>query len=180
MSDLGELIDLLREAHEQQRTVFKDAPTLYSRAADALERFQNLDSEAATHVESVIVMRTHFTGEPPYVGWKGLGLALNEALDERDRALSRYRWVPVSERLPEAGELVMVYSPPTKDSWPDEMNVGFDCIDPDVDDPGPYAWLNHNNHYEHYCAVACEGMTGPREQAPYTHWMPLPPAPESD
>jgi hypothetical protein len=129
MSDLDELIDLLREAHEQQRTAFKDAPTLYSRAADALERF---------------------------------------------------RWVPVSERLPEAGELVMVYSPPTKDSWPDEMNVGFDCIDPDVDDPGPYAWLNHNNHYEHYCAVACEGMTGPREQAPYTHWMPLPPAPEPD
>ena len=48
---------------------------------DALRK---LDSEAATHVESVIVMRTGFTGDPPYVGWKGLGLALTEALDERD------------------------------------------------------------------------------------------------
>ena len=44
-----------------------------------------LDREAAEYVEFVICMRTHFTGDPPYVGWKGLGLALDEALDERDR-----------------------------------------------------------------------------------------------
>lgn len=49
------------------------------------ERLRRLDAQAATHVETVICMRTHFTGEPPYVGWKGLGLALREALDERDR-----------------------------------------------------------------------------------------------
>lgn len=45
---------------------------------------KRLDTEAANHVESVICMRTHFSGDPPYVGWKGLGLALNEALNERD------------------------------------------------------------------------------------------------
>lgn len=45
--------------------------------------------EAAHHVESVICMRTRFTGDPPYVGWKGLGLALTEALDERDRLRKR-------------------------------------------------------------------------------------------
>ena len=49
-----------------------------------LDIFMRLDREAATHVESVIVMRTGFTGESLYVGWKGLGLALTEALDERD------------------------------------------------------------------------------------------------
>ena len=49
------------------------------------ERLRRLDAQAATYVETVICMRTHFTGEPPYVGWKGLGLALREALDERDR-----------------------------------------------------------------------------------------------
>jgi hypothetical protein len=49
-----------------------------------VEKYQQLDREAATYVESVICMRTGFTGDPPYVGWKGLGLALNEALDERD------------------------------------------------------------------------------------------------
>ena len=52
------------------------------------ERLRELDREAATHVESVIAMRTTFSGEPPYVGWKGLGVALTEALDERDRLKS--------------------------------------------------------------------------------------------
>lgn len=54
------------------------------RAADRFETYHRMDCEAATHVESVIVMRTHFTGDPPYVGWEGLGLALREALNERD------------------------------------------------------------------------------------------------
>lgn len=44
---------------------------LRSRIAELEQR----DREAAT-VESVICMRTHFTGDPPYVGWKGLRLAL--------------------------------------------------------------------------------------------------------
>jgi hypothetical protein len=46
--------------------------------------FFALENQASQHVEGAIAMRTGFTGEPPYVGWKGLGLALNEALDERD------------------------------------------------------------------------------------------------
>lgn len=53
-------------------------------AADEIDRLRQRDTEAAEHVESVICMRTHFTGEEPYVGWKGLGIALREALDERD------------------------------------------------------------------------------------------------
>jgi len=59
-----------------------------------IERLERRDREAATYVEAPIVMRTRFTGEPPYVGWKGLGLALQEALDERDtyrKALEFYR-----------------------------------------------------------------------------------------
>lgn len=42
--------------------------------------------EAQEYVELPIVMRTHFTGDEPYVGWKGLGRALEEVLDERDAA----------------------------------------------------------------------------------------------
>lgn len=53
------------------------------------EKAEALDRAAAKHVESVICMRTGFTGEEPYVGWKGLGLALNEALDKRDAALAQ-------------------------------------------------------------------------------------------
>lgn len=47
-----------------------------------LEKYKRLDREAATHVETVICMRSkHFTGEPPYVGWSGLGLALRQDYD---------------------------------------------------------------------------------------------------
>jgi hypothetical protein len=42
---------------------------------------EKLDREAATHVESLICLRTDFTGNPPHVGWKGLGLALRQRLD---------------------------------------------------------------------------------------------------
>lgn len=61
-----------------------NATALMRHAAERIERLAKMDREAAEHVESVICMRTGFTGDPPYVGWKGLGLALREALDERD------------------------------------------------------------------------------------------------
>lgn len=57
----------------------------YDETVAMLTTYRTLDREAATHVELPIVMRTEFTGEDPYVGWEGLGLALNEALDERDQ-----------------------------------------------------------------------------------------------
>lgn len=49
-----------------------------------LQQLRRLDAEAAEYVESVICMRTHFTGQPPYVGWKGLGLALREYMDRME------------------------------------------------------------------------------------------------
>ena len=53
------------------------------------DNWRSLETEAAKYVEVPIIMRTHFSGEPPYVGWEGLGLALNEALDERDALRAR-------------------------------------------------------------------------------------------
>lgn len=50
---------------------------------------QRLDAQAAEYVETPIIMRTSFTGEQPYVGWKGLGLAMEQALDERDALKTR-------------------------------------------------------------------------------------------
>jgi hypothetical protein len=44
---------------------------------------RSMDREAATHVETVICMRTDFDGDKE-TGWKGLGAALSRALDERD------------------------------------------------------------------------------------------------
>ena len=51
---------------------------------ERIEELEDLDRQAASYVESVIALRTHFTGDPPYVGWEGLGLALNETLDILD------------------------------------------------------------------------------------------------
>ena len=51
-----------------------------------VEKWKQLDREAATYVESVICLKSNrFTGNPPYVGWKGLGLALKEDYDELAR-----------------------------------------------------------------------------------------------
>jgi len=52
-------------------------------ANEKIEQMNAIDREAAEHVESVICMRSaHFTGEDPYVGWKGLGLALTQDYDD--------------------------------------------------------------------------------------------------
>jgi hypothetical protein len=61
-------------------------------------RFFTLDCQAASHVESVICMRSaHFTGHPPYTGWKGLGKALGEDYDDR---------AALKEKLNEAEQII--------------------------------------------------------------------------
>jgi hypothetical protein len=88
-------------------------------------------------------------------------------------------WISVEDRLPEVGLLVLVYTPSTKHDYTDSVNIGFDCIDQDDDDAS--SWLNHNEHYEHFCCVSKpEGSIGPSVDAPYTHWMPLPQPPSSN
>ena len=82
-------------------------------------------------------------------------------------------WQPI-ETAP-TGQLVIVYSPPTIHDWPDSIRIDFDFIDPEDGE----TWVHHSEHYEHFCVVACDGMTGPSEKAPYTHWIPLPKPPEA-
>ncbi|WP_341232423.1 DUF551 domain-containing protein [uncultured Methylophaga sp.] len=99
---------------------------------------------------------------------------INECTDEKQLC----EWVSVEDRLPPYGEPVLVYSPPTEESWPGEVNIEFDVMDEDYE-----YWLNHSEHYEHFCCVAKPGpesdisMVGPSEKAPYTHWMPIPKPP---
>lgn len=45
------------------------------------DKVRRLEAEAATYVEELVVLRTPFTGEPPYVGWKGIGLAIRELIE---------------------------------------------------------------------------------------------------
>jgi hypothetical protein len=52
--------------------------------AEQVKRLRREQGQVSQYVEGTIAMRTKFDGNPPYVGWKGLGLALEESLDERD------------------------------------------------------------------------------------------------
>lgn len=55
--------------------------------AEAKHRVEQLEHsyrEAQNYCEGPIALRTKFDGNPPYVGWKGLGLAMEQAFDERD------------------------------------------------------------------------------------------------
>jgi hypothetical protein len=85
-------------------------------------------------------------------------------------------WISVDERLPEIGEAALVYTPPQPEDWPDTVRIGIDHISPDYE-----YWNDHAESYEHWCCVGKpEGSVGPKEKAPYTHWMPIPtpPAPQ--
>lgn len=81
--------DLIKNLRSQAQLLTMPERGLMLAAADRLEILARLDREAATHVESVIVMRTGFTGQPPYVGWEGLGRTLSEALDHRDQLIEQ-------------------------------------------------------------------------------------------
>lgn len=93
---------------------------------------------------------------------------------ERIRELeNERRWIPVAEALPEAGKLVMVWSPFDEHGC---GGYGFDMIDENCDDGT--TWQEHNSSYEHYVAVSGQVATiGPSETARYTHWQPLPEPP---
>jgi len=74
---------LLAEASDEH-DIHGQAAAMLTTLYNEREQFRKLEAQAAHHVEVPIIGRTHFTGEPPYVGWKGLGLALTETLDELD------------------------------------------------------------------------------------------------
>lgn len=94
-----------------------------SSARTEIERLRKLDAEAATHVESLIVMRTHFTGEGQHVGWRGLGLALKEHLDAKDAEIERLR-----EALTPFAKEAFRYEPPEGDddmkAWDSQFSIG--------------------------------------------------------
>lgn len=85
----------------------------------------------------------------------------------RQRPKAGHGWIPVGERLPEDGVLVMVYTPRDCNGEP-----RFD-----YDARGDGEWIDHSNSHEHFLACKSGGDTGPSADAPYTHWMPLPDPP---
>lgn len=123
--------------------------------AESLATLERPDREAATYVESVIVMRTDFTGEPPYTGWKGLGLALNEALDERDRLRAVAVWRPMSE-APRDGTRVLGWGP----------NIGPIVVEyTGATEEPEFIWAS---------------IEGVYHADLFTHWAPLPTPPATE
>lgn len=109
--------------------------------------------------------------------------SLKERLDSANAAFVHMRqqldgWVKISERLPDPGVSVLVYTPPQPNDWPDDIRIHFDAIDPDGDGT---SWVDHTEHYDHFMSVGGHGccgpdvvVTGPGPTAPYTHWMHRP------
>lgn len=100
--------------------------------------------------------------------------ALREYVLGLERALGD-GWVAVADRLPDDGVLVMVYAPDTGDG---------EIMDFDGCEEG--RWVGHDNRREHFLIVGGADAagpdcicTGPAEEAPYTHWRPLPPPPDA-
>ena len=104
---------------EERRMMASELIAARIRIAD----LEKLDREAATCVESVICMRTGFTGEPPYVGWRGLGLALTEALDERDRLRAAGPVIPPLFAIDPDGTVAHIPEGPVMPETPSEAVV---------------------------------------------------------
>jgi len=69
---------------------------------------------------------------------------------------------------------------------PDDTLVVVGWLDPeDAEHPERHdfdykedgCWVRHADSYEHYCMVAPPESEGPKETAPYTHWMEVPEIP---
>ena len=76
-------------------------------------------------------------------------------------------WQPI-ETAPD-GELVVV-------GWLD-ADDHLERRDFDYKEDG--GWAKHGDLYQEFCSVSPPGSRGPREQAPYTHWLAVPPIPEA-
>lgn len=84
-SEPDDLIATLYEGSEDANArLIAMAPDLAKRVLELEAR----DREAATHIETRIAMRTHFTGDPPYVGWSGLGVAMVEKFDKDEARIA--------------------------------------------------------------------------------------------
>lgn len=167
----AERIRLLERELEAARQVGKHLFTAVAESS-AKQPAQSIDTPEFVKLEAAYVKALYEYPDAPSMKRADALTAARRALiayiDGRIACTASDAWISVADHLPEAGELVLVYSPPTKYDHLGEVNITFDCIDPDADDP---SWLNHNEHYEHFCCVAKpEGSVGPSEHAPYTHW----------
>lgn len=134
---------------------------------------QQVNEPSHWEYESILGSKVIVFGKDKPEGLTGRALLTLTPLYKRPQPKG---WQPI-ETAPK-DEIVQVYTPPQPEDWPDAVRITFDYISSDIGDD---YWYYHGEHFEHFCCVAKpEGSTGPSEKAPYTHWMPMPPAPESN
>lgn len=165
-------IEMLRQENRNLRRQIEGTPSTGSIAGDA----EYLDC-----ITDLVCATEELSHTRP-AAWLALCNRIDTRTDtliaaaQADGAGKRDGWVSVDDRLPGIDQLLLVFTPSPDPLHPEDYNIGFDCIDQNDDEHA--SWLNHNEHYEHYCCVAKgENCTGPSEKAPYTHWMALPTAP---
>ncbi len=85
----GETLERQRAELEQNREDWNALRAENAKLRERAEKFRTLEAQAAEHVEVQLLNRTDFDPDGEIVGWPGLGLALNRALDERDKLRER-------------------------------------------------------------------------------------------
>lgn len=174
-----EAVEQLRKYGDQEVATYIDELAARLAAVEEIHRMQLAAiSAAATANTEESAKETAIGRDNPYwtPAYGDVFYAVSREVKERERATlaesalraarNAARWIPVSERLPDNSDTVIC-------RWMDDDGERL-CLDNFIDG----GWQEHENSYEHFTSCAPAGSTGPSEQSPYTHWMPLPAAPD--
>ena len=97
--------------------------------------------------------------------------AIEQAVLAKVQPVPAGTWISVKDRLPDTSDTVIVYTPPQPDDYPDSMRIDFDRYEDGT-------WSSHADQYDHYIMIGGPDLgPGPGQDAPYTHWMPMPKRP---
>lgn len=163
--------DLLRElAATELRRLHAENETLRTLAERLKQEAQIHAQEGRTAnatIADIYQCVSGATGEPG--NWHGAEpvrrrIAELEALASQAQQVGAAPQWQTIDTAPE-GRLAVVFWMDKEDSENPERH-DFDFLEDGV-------WQKHDEHYQHFCAVAPPGTHGPKESAPYTHWMPL-------
>ncbi len=141
-----------------ERSTIMDACQSISRSADALKNCHTVDGDWGDDSDA----KAFYDAEMQLLERLVALLAAHPGQPE-PRAEVTDGWQPIETA--QEGQLVVVgWLDPTDPEHPERHN--FDWLEDGV-------WQQHFADYEHFTTCAPAGSTGPSEEAPYTHWMPI-------
>jgi len=174
---MDDIVNRLREAHpisaqyaNGSRILLDAADRIAELEASLSDRWENLnvlDGEIDALRERIAELLEQDAAKDDSM------LVMEHRISELEAQLAAAGWVSVKDRLPADNDLVLVHP------LGEEGGTDFDFIEDGV-------WVGHEDNYQHFMELGGYRMcgddvsvTGPSAVAPYTHWMPLPAAPDS-